>query len=134
MSRLRLQARTGEVVHHGRALLEDYVHRFNHHGQDGSAKGNIEAVTGSAVHGVLYELSHDQVQLLEPYEGGYDVIHVEIEVMISNLRVSAYTYISQQSTPGLLPHSSYVEHYMSGMVENDFPQSYVEIIRRQAKK
>lgn len=134
MSRSRLQARTGGVVHHGRALLEDFVHCFNHRGKDGTAKGNIKEAMGSIVHGVVYELSDEQVLLLEPYEGGYEVLPVQIELVVARQRISAYTYISERSTEGLQPLVSYVEHYMSGMVENEFPQAYVKSIRRQAKQ
>lgn len=121
-------------MHHGRALLEGYVHNFNHKGRDGTAKGNIEAATGKVVHGVLYQLTGEQVLLLAPYEGGYEMIQVEIELALSSKRVSAYTYVSELCTAGLQPLPAYLEHYMGGMVENEFPQEYVEIIRKQAKQ
>jgi cation transport regulator ChaC len=132
MSRLRLQERTGAVIHHGRALLQGYTHHFTHRGRDGSGKGNIEPAPGRAVHGVLYELSDDQVLRLESYEGGYEVRQVELALIRPGWRVSAYTYVSE-ITQGLRPLPSYVEHYYSGMAENDFPSAYFEIIRRQAR-
>ncbi len=132
MSRARLQGRTGDVVHHGRALLDGYVHCFDHHGRDGTAKGNIALANESQVHGVLYELSDQQVDLLQPYEGGYEIILVELELVHTSRRLSAYTYISEVSSQGLWPLESYVEHYLRGMLENDFPKAYVESIRKQA--
>lgn len=134
MSRARLQERTGDVIHHGHGLLSGYAHRFDHKGQDGTAKGNIAAAEDGLVHGVVYTLSDAQVDLLRPYEGGYEIIHVELELVQLRERVTAYTYISEVSTLGLAPLDSYVEHYYRGMVENGIPEAYVEIIRRQANK
>ncbi len=119
-------------MHHGRALLAGYVHCFDHQGRDGTAKGNIARSAEQTVHGVLYELSDTQVELLQPYEGGYRIIMVELELAPVGRMVSAFTYISERSTSGLSPLASYVDHYLSGMVENDFPEAYVESIRRQA--
>lgn len=134
MSRARLQERTGEVVHHGHGLLSGYGHRFDHKGRDGTAKGNIALLNEGIVHGVLYTLSDEQVDLLRPYEGGYEIIHVELELVQLRERVTAYTYISEVSTQGLAPLAAYVEHYYKGMVENGIPEAYVESIRRQAIK
>lgn len=134
MSRARLEERVGEVVHQGRALLSGYVHRFDHQGSDGTAKGNIAQAASDVVHGVLYALRDDQVQLLEPYEGGYDVITVELELVLVQRRVRAYTYTSRVIAPGLAPLADYLEHYFSGMLENGIPEAYVERIRRQAKR
>jgi hypothetical protein len=134
MSRARLQERTGEVIHHGRALLAGYVHRFDHKGRDGTAKGNIAESAVDIVHGVLYQLSDAQIDLLHPFEGGYRIIRVELELAGPGRRMSAFTYISERSGDGLTPLASYVAHYFSGMVENDFPEAYVEIIRRQATR
>lgn len=132
MSRARLQGRTGEVVHHGRALLQGYVHCFDHKGRDGTAKGNIALASEGQVHGVLYGLSDQQVELLAPFESGYEIILVDLELGCAGTSLNAYTYISEVSSPGLWPLESYVEHYMRGMLENDFPKEYVQSIRRQA--
>jgi hypothetical protein len=134
MSRARLEERIGEVVPHGRALLSGYAHRFDHQGSDGTAKGNIIRVAGDVVQGVVYALRAEQVQLLEPYEGGYDVIEVELELVPRPRQVRAYTYTSQVISPGLAPLADYLEHYFCGMLENGFPEAYVERIRRQAKR
>jgi cation transport regulator ChaC len=132
MSRLRLQARTGAVVHHGRALLQGYRHHFTHRGRDGTGKGNIGRSVGHAVHGVLYELSDHQVRQLASYEGGYEVREVELDLVRPGWRVTAYTYVSEIRTHGLRPLPSYLEHYFSGIAENEIPRAYSEIIRRQA--
>lgn len=132
MSRQRLEARTGIVVPHGRALLDDYQHHFSHCGQDGSAKGNIGESLGMQVHGVLYGLTPAQVELLHPYEGGYDVISVAVALANGNEPVQAYTYCNRTPRHGLTPLASYLEHYMRGMLEHDFPAHYIASIRKQS--
>ena len=132
MSRQRLQARTQRVVHHGHAVLDGYVHRFSHHGSDGTAKGNIERVSSGRVEGVVYELSHEQVELLDVYEGGYQMIEVQVRLSQGEALISAYSYTSIRLGFGLLPHSDYYGHYLQGMRENQFTEAYIEIIRKQA--
>lgn len=133
MSRARLEERTGEVVHHGHALLRGYTHNFDHRGKDGTGKGNIEETTGSLVRGVLYQLNGEQQALLEPFESGYQCRMVHIEVAASGKSLSAYTYVSETKVAGLFPIAQYLQHYMQGMEENGFPLTYIEVIRKQAQ-
>ncbi len=132
MSRTRLEERTGVVESLGPVVLDDHAHDFSHHGQDGTAKGNIEAALGESVRGVLYRLRAPQVDLLHPFEGGYDKIDVRVRTTCGAQQWHAYSYMAPKDADGLLPHDSYLEHYLRGMQENQFPQSYVEFIRRQA--
>lgn len=132
MSRQRLEERTGIVVPHGRALLAGYEHHFSHCGQDGSAKGNIGACLGMQVHGVLYGLKAAQVELLHPYESGYEVIAISVALPGASEAVQAYTYCNPTTHEGLTPLSSYFEHYMRGMLENDFPAHYIARLRKQS--
>lgn len=132
MSRQRLEARTGIVVPHGRALLDGYQHQFSHCGQDGSAKGNIGACLGMQVHGVLYGLTPAQVELLHPYEGGYEVISIPVLTINTDEAVEAYAYCNRTVSLGLAPLASYFEHYMRGMLENEFPAHYIASIRKQS--
>lgn len=132
MSRERLEVRTGPVVPHGLATLADYQHCFSHRGADGSGKGNIASARGMQVHGVLYAMSLAQVNLLHSYEGGYEVIDVLVSGVLSAEPVAAYTYCNRQGVTGLSPLASYIEHYLRGMLENNFPQEYIDTIRKQS--
>ncbi len=134
MHRARLEERVGPVAESlGHAVLEGYVHSFSHKGRDGSGKGNIEVATGELVRGVLYRMTTDQVALLDPYEGGYDMAEVQVDSADGKHRFEAYTYIAIKDAEGLLPREFYVAHYLRGMQENGFPQSYIDRICRQAK-
>lgn len=132
MSQERLQERTGAVEHIGQAVLDAHLHSFSHRGRDGTGKGNIEPAPGAAVRGVLYRLRLDQVELLHPYEGGYDMIDIEVSCHTGQQSWSAYTYMAPKDGDDLLPQDFYIEHYLRGMQENRFPQSYIDLIFRQA--
>ena len=88
--------------------------------------------SSETVEGVLYALSEQQQELLAPYEAGYQMISVELQLWQPSSQVEAYTYISEVSTLGLSPLDAYLEHYYSGMLENGFPEAYVVMIRQQA--
>ncbi len=134
MSRERLEARLGPVVHHGAARLAHYVHSFGHLGQDGTGKGTISPAAGEEVWGVLYQLSQEQTERLHPYETGYEIIQVEGVGGQNASPFAAYTYVSKTCTPDLDVISEYYTHYSQGMRENDFPASYIDKIAKQAKR
>lgn len=133
MSCARLEGRVGQVICRGHAQLSGYVHSFDHRGRDGSGKGNVSLRSGETVQGVLYALSEEQVELLAPYEGGYRMILVALQLRQPESQVDAYTYTSVVSTKGLSPLDAYLEHYYRGMLENGFPEAYVAMIRQQAR-
>ena len=134
MSQRRLSERVGVVESLGHAILSAYVHSFSHQGRDGSGKGNIEPRDGAEVSGVLYRLSQSQVELLHPYEGGYEMVDVQVKSTNGSHRWQAYTYIAPKDADWLLPHDFYLEHYLYGMQENRFPQSYIDLILEQARQ
>ncbi len=133
MDRDRLEERVGTVVEDlGHAILDGYSHSFSHRGRDGSGKGNIEPHDGDRVRGVLYRLTQEQAELLDPYEGGYDMLQVSVTSPVTKQDWLAYTYMAPKDTDELLPRDFYLEHYLRGMQANRFPQSYIDSIRRQA--
>lgn len=133
MDRVRLEERVGRVEETlGHVLLPGHAHSFSHRGRDGSAKGNIEPLGDGLVRGVLYRLMQGQTELLHPYEGGYDVLRVQVKSPSSVQEWQAYTYMASKDAGELLPEEFYLEHYLRGMRANDFPQSYIDFICRQA--
>jgi hypothetical protein len=134
MSRARLEERTGQVESLGHAVLDAHAHSFSHRGRDGSGKGNIEPAPGQRVMGVVYRLGLEQVDLLHRYEGGYEIVDVRVSAMSGQQHWQAYTYMAPKDDDGLLPLEFYLAHYLQGMQENQFPESYIEFIRRQARR
>lgn len=132
MSRQRIENRTLAVQCHGAANLADYAHSFSHQGDDGSGKGNIRALAGAHLWGVVYELGEEQAAILHGYEVGYERIELGVTLAQSQRIVQAYAYISVQAHQGLIPTDEYLGHYMQGMRENQFPEHYVVEVTKQA--
>jgi hypothetical protein len=77
------------------------------------------------VYGVLYQLTQEQVDRVDSYEGlAYSVIEVEVEGERSGAMRSR-TYQTKWSTPGLRPSRRYLRLLCEGARENHLPPSYV---------
>jgi len=124
MLRARLERRVGAVRDLGRALLSGHRHVFNKHGRDGTAKGNVVPEAGCEVHGVLYEITDDQLERLAAFEGGYRQVARTVEQVSSREVVSAVTFEAIAPVTGLRPTDEYLDYYERGMVEHGLPAGY----------
>lgn len=132
MSRPRLEARVGLARDLGMGRLPDHKHEFSVLGEDGTAKGNIESATGHEVLGVLYELRSEQLDLLDPYESGYERHVVEVHRESRSI-VRAITYIAPPQRGLPPPSDEYLAHYRLGMLDHGFPPLYIEAVFGQAQ-
>jgi hypothetical protein len=115
--------------------VQGYCHRFNKRGADGSAKGNIVRLPGAVVHGVLYQLTPEQLQELAKYEGGYirnelRVLHRTGASLVQGVSFEAHASLV---APGLVPTEEYVAHYEAGMREHGLPPDYVRRVLFEAR-
>jgi gamma-glutamylcyclotransferase len=131
MHRRRLEQRVGALVDHGWVVLPEHRHGFTKLGSDGTGKGNIEPRGGCEVHGVLYELSDRQLDVLAGYEGGYE--RVELQLSVRGERVLAVTFRAAMWIPDLVPTNAYLDHYLRGMREHGLPESYVREVLAAAR-
>jgi len=106
--------------------LRGYEHRFSKLGRDGTAKGNIEVISGGLVHGIAYRIEREQLERLAELEGGYRLIELEIEC--ADAPVAAQSFCALRSVAGLTPSPEYVEHYRVGALEHNLPVAYVQNI------
>lgn len=131
MSTPRLERRIGCVRVLGRARLDGYRHRFSKHGNDGTAKGNVEPSSGTAVWGVLYALDDDQLARLELFESGYRRVRFEVELDRGE-RLDAHSFEALAAVRGLVPTDAYLAHYRAGMREHQLPADYQrELLRSE---
>ena len=133
MHRARLERRVGRVIDHGWARLPEHRHGFTAVGGDGTGKGNIEPRERLSVHGVLYELSAEQLDVLGGYEGGYDRVELAALASIADAAVRAASFRFIEPVFGLLPTDDYLEHYRLGMAEHDLPEAYIDEVLAQAR-
>ena len=124
MSRARLQARVGVVRALGWASLDHYRHAFDKHGEDGTAKGNIVRAPGETVHGVLFELRFDQLEVLTVVEGGYSGVELSVLRRSTGALCAARSFEALARVDGLAPSPEYLAHYRCGMEEHDLPSAY----------
>ena len=122
MSTPRLEQRVGPVRVLGRAWLDHYCHRFSKHGNDGTAKGNVEPDPGQHVWGVLFELESAQLECLRGFESGYRMVHFELT--LEHRPVHAATFEALNVVRELAPSDTYIRHYIAGMREHAIPSHY----------
>lgn len=128
ISSLRLSARIGPVGVHGLAQLPYHEHRFSKSGFDGTGKGNIQPHTTRRVHGVLYELTLDQLEILCNYEGGYRRATLETLALSTQAPSVAITFIGERPGGAPAPSQAYLDHYREGFAEHGFPVEYARAI------
>ncbi len=109
------------------AVLRDHLLVFDKRGFDGSARANVAPSAGGQVYGVLYDLPPDGLKALEVFEGGYDLVAIEVEVTradgVTKL-VPARTFVARPDRRTAAPPSrSYVALILQGVAEHGLPAS-----------
>lgn len=97
--------------------------------KDGTGKTNIVAANGSIVLGVLFEVDEGEIVNLDKAEGGYE--RQDITVLDNDDKpMSAFTYVSTKIDNALKPHDTYLNYLIQGAEENEFPQNYIDNLKR----
>lgn len=129
MSSARLRSRLPQALKIGTAELIGYELIFNKVGQDGSAKANARR-TGNerdVIWGVIYELPEDGLAKLDEIEGdGYQ--RRTLAVYKKHQRLEVQSFIASRTDDNLLPFAWYVQHVLSGAMENNLPQRQIDFI------
>lgn len=128
MSTARLEARVGRVCALGWSSVPGYRHAFNKHGADGTAKGNIVPAPSATVHGVLFEISTAQLDVLARHEGGYRQLEIEVVHRASSSVRAARSFEAIAPVDGLAPTPDYLDHYRRGIEEHGLPEAYRALI------
>lgn len=121
--RERLVGRVGDarVVATGRLAGRRVV--CNKRGHDGSAKANLVEDAAACAWGALYALAPEALDRLDPYEGGYE--RVEIEVETAKGAVRAVTYVSLELTEDAVAFDWYRELCVTGARAHRLPDDHV---------
>lgn len=119
-----MEERVGRVHDLGWSTLSGHRHAFNKRGADGTAKGNIIPANEDVVHGVLYQITAEQLQILAQYEGGYIATQLYVYAHQHAKLYTCTTYKALKTTSDLLPHHTYLKHYETGLREHGLPQEY----------
>ncbi len=127
MSSRRLRARVPEARAIEPAHLPGRLLALNKRGRDGSAKANLVDAPDARVWGVLYELAVVDWERLDPYEGGYERVRVEV-VRAGGGIVEAGAYVSTRITPEPVVYDWYRELLLEGAREHGLPDDYQALL------
>ena len=133
MLKRRLYARVPEADYIGAPfLLPGYQLLFHKVGKDASGKCNAFH-TGNenhAVEGVLFDLPHSAVGILDRYEGsGYDRKSITV-LKNHGDSVQAFTYFANMIDDSLEPFSWYKQHVIAGAIEAGLSGPYVDMLKK----
>ncbi len=127
MSSRRLRERVPEARPIAPAHLLGRSLALNKLGRDGSAKANLVEAPDARVWGVLYELELLDWERLDPYEGGYERVRVEV-VRAGGVLVEAGAYVSSRLTPDPVAFDWYRELLLEGAREHGLPVDYQALL------
>jgi hypothetical protein len=126
----RLRARVPSADPIGTGQLPGYRLHFHKRSRDGSGKCNIvpETEETAGVHGVLFDLSRDDVDALDEAEQrgrGYE--RQTVQIRGSSSPVDAFAYVAQPAyvDDALLPYDWYRALVLAGAREHDLPPAYI---------
>lgn len=107
----------------GRARLPGSRMVFNKRSADGSGKANLVESPEGVVWGVLYEIYHDDLCILDQYEVGYH--RIGVCVYVEKEPLTAYTHFSTNLTDRALPYRWYKGLVLKGALEHGLPDDYL---------
>lgn len=125
----RLQARVPSAQPQGRATLSGHGLSFHKRSRDGSGKCSLANSTdeASSVHGVLFEVSPDDLSALDEAEHrGYGYDRRKMSVQTTTRTVEAFAYVAQPAyvDRSLLPYDWYRALVVAGAQQHELPSSY----------
>lgn len=128
MDRARLEARIGDVLRSGVARLDDHELRFNKRSKDGTGKANVVQRIGSFVEGGVYEVSDEQLAVLDKFEKGYH--RVTIAVSRNKAPEMMVTYIADAAEvdDSLTPSAEYLQFIRRGAEAFGLSRAYQETL------
>jgi len=93
------------------------------------AFASIRESKDSEVWGVLYKLSKEDFERLHSTEGDtYEVRSIEVQGNVNGL-IQCSAYIGRESKPGLRPSRRYLRKLISGAVEHELPDGYINKLK-----
>jgi len=124
-ARLQRRCPTARVV--TRATAPGYSVAFDKLSEDTSGKANLVAGDQrSPAIGIVYELSSDDIDRLDGFEGaGYRrEDHLAVTCLDTGTRLSACTYVAKARVPGLRPYDWYLALILAGLAGHAVDSSY----------
>lgn len=109
-------------------FLESHFLCFNKIRGDGSGYANIEVKDNDRVWGVLYQLTNEEIMLLDSYEGvpdDYRRISKAVHTIESNYTAELYIANPNMTDDNLMPRRKYLDYLIKGATEHNLLQKYI---------
>jgi gamma-glutamylcyclotransferase len=120
--------RVGPVEKVGNAKLPDWRLAFNRKGKDHSGKANIVESPGDVVWGVVYELTRDQMGILEVlFERGYRARELTAFDQSGN-PLTVHAFIAKNPDRERPPTPPYKQIIVRGAKKQELPVDYVRFL------
>lgn len=129
MCTVRMKQRIPSAKVVGPATLPHWILVCNKLGRDGSAKANIVRRHGAVVHGVLYKLNSNDLEILDQIEAGYQRKTLKV-ISSASTSARAEAYVGTRLTTNPLPFGWYKDLILSGAREHGLPESYLNFLDR----
>jgi len=129
----RIKQRMGKIPPFQRARLPGYRLAFNKRASGGGVYANIVREAREEVWGVIYQCTHQEIEVLDRYEGvaggHYRQVCVDVELENSEV-VGAITYVAGDAfvCPEGRPSQEYLRHIVDGARKHGLPEQYVKSI------
>jgi len=95
------------------------------------AFANIRPQVDESVHGVLWEITREDLARLDVKEGGGDAYdRLVVQVITDEGPVEARTYVATRNVSGLRPSRRYLDVILEGAHEATLPGAYIERLAR----
>lgn len=136
MSLNRLLARLPNAKRIGVATVNGFQLSFDKKGFDDSGKCNANQTDDpdDVLYGVLYQITGEEKAILDNIEGPrYDCLAINVTSECGD-SYDAYCYIANTFDSQLLPYDWYVRHVLTGAIEAQLPDGYIDKIRLQPSK
>ncbi len=126
-ARMKQRIPSARVI--GPATLPHWILVCNKLGRDGSAKANIVRRHGANVHGIIYALNANDLEILDRIEAGYQRKTLKV-ISPASVSARAEAYVATRLTPDPLPYGWYKDLILSGAREHGLPESYLNFLER----
>jgi gamma-glutamylcyclotransferase len=94
----------------------------------GGGVASFERAEGENLWGAVFEISDEQVKIMDGYETGY--AHAKVFVSKENgEKISALTYVASKKG-SFLPSNRYMKAIIGGARECELPQAYIEKLKK----
>jgi len=110
----------------GVALLPKYSLKFNKKSKDGSGKANIVYDQKSEVEGIIFEMTDEQLKVLDDEEVGYHRENIAVNLQKQSTQVITYIADINNLCDGLFPTEKYLGRIKKGARDFKLSRSYQE--------